>query len=233
MAPHGDTRDQMVAQIQQGEARLHELRQHISSLSDTLRQLRSEEEELQGRVFTWKQQINSVQERQMKTKIATLQGEMEHHDHSLAELQAAFERALADKLRLQEEMDRVLNQSDAAAGRRQESATVPNSRYDLASTTTVMSGRSYDPLSQSAVPVVNQFQDARERNVRVLEHGVPTTDQIGMHISASPFVNPDEYVVEGRPATQPASESSRFSDWRRPSSRVSQPPGGRSQIIFG
>ncbi len=102
-----------------------------------------------------------------------------------------------------------------------------------------------------AVPLKNVFGERGPRRDAL------TTDQLGEHKSASPFINPDgecvrvpcagswlaclltprtshpaEFVVKERPKT---TESSRFNDWRKPGSRVTKPPGGESSMsqIFG
>ncbi|EDQ88475.1 uncharacterized protein MONBRDRAFT_26210 [Monosiga brevicollis MX1] len=221
---------ELMEEIAAEENQLAEVRQAIAQAADQIRQLRVQEESLQAKIFGLKQEASTLQERHIKTKLDSLQGAMVKQDHSLAELQAAYERALAEKLQLQEEMDTVLaHASDTPAGR---SRTVdPSTRYDLASTTTVMSGRSYDPLAQATVPTVNPFKGKREQTYRVVENGTASINSLGSHLSASPYVNPDDFKVTGaRPVSErPREESARFRDWRK-STSISQPPGGKSTM---
>eukprot|EP00730_Choanoeca_flexa_P012457 TRINITY_DN4293_c0_g1_i1.p1 TRINITY_DN4293_c0_g1~~TRINITY_DN4293_c0_g1_i1.p1 ORF type:complete len:234 (+),score=71.19 TRINITY_DN4293_c0_g1_i1:121-822(+) len=230
-----DRQAQVLQQITDNENELGSVRNEIAQLSDKLRQLRVKEENIQQTVFKLKQQVSTIQERQIKAKVNDLQTAMVQQDSSLAELQAAYERALEQKLKLQEEMDTVLQQTDTPAGNTAKSEVTASSRYDLASTSTVMSGRSYDPLSQAAVPVVNHFKAQRDQTARVIEQGTRTIDQLGTHKTASPLVHPDELKQQAQHESRSPKDSARFSDWRRPGSRAQQPPGGRSQMsnIFG
>eukprot|EP00040_Diaphanoeca_grandis_P023424 m.127373 g.127373 ORF g.127373 m.127373 type:complete len:231 (-) comp29267_c2_seq1:100-792(-) len=130
----------------------------------------------------------------------------------------------------------ALNQIDtnvdgvAVAGAKQKT-NIDIVRYDLM-VPNVATGISQDTLSQT--PGKGQkggnFNGPTESFSRSI-------DGIGSHVSASPYVNPQDYVVAGdRPAT--GKQSAKFSDWRSPtrnSTRVAQPPGGHSnmQSIFG
>ena len=79
----------------------------------------------------------------------------------------------------------MTGQPDVPAGAR---VADPSSRYELAATTSVRSGRSADPLGQAPVPTVNALQQSAAGRRR--QEMLATTDTLGERPSASPAINP-------------------------------------------
>eukprot|EP00052_Salpingoeca_macrocollata_P030961 m.321645 g.321645 ORF g.321645 m.321645 type:complete len:210 (-) comp25687_c0_seq1:31-660(-) len=209
-----------MSEIQEEQQRLAAIRDEIGSLNERVRALRQDEMACEARIKHLQTQTLQRGNFDVKSKVLELQNEITRREQTLSELQVAFERAMQDKMTIQEQLQKVMTVGDAAGIQRVLKEETP-ARYEP-DVAPAMTGRSNDTLGQS--PAVHVMK-------KTLAAGGGTTDSLG-NGTASPRVNKQDYVVEGeRPQT--AQGSSRFEGWRKPSSRVTQPPGGRSSNIFG
>lgn len=199
------------------------MRQNIATTSETLRQLRVEEATLQGKVSDINFQITQLKSGEVQARVNALKESMVQKEAAAAELQKSMDRALEEKLKIQEEIEK-LNKMGDAAGKKQISINAPASRYEPTAPR-VVTGVSQDPLNQTPVPVSETF-----RKIKGADGPAPTTDTLGLG-PKSPFVNDEDFKVGVRP--EPGTPSARFGEWHRPGSKISQPPGGASSNIFG
>ena len=161
-------------------------------------------------------------------------------DANTAALHQSLERSLEDKLAIQAQIEQLAKMGDAAGKKQvhllsmmrrytlimvqQVTLNALSQRYELSSPR-VITGSSNDPLNQTPVAAVDNWKKSG------LAPSSSSIDTIG-GLPASPAVKEEDFKIVGqRPA--PDQPSSRFGEWHRPSSRVSQPPGGKSSNIFG
>jgi len=223
----------MEDRIAEEEKRLASIRTELAELSQLVQKLHVAEKETQDKLFTLKAQRNHIQEHQTRTQVQRLQEEMAKRDQALAELQASYERALEDKMRIHDQILKVTGQNEVKAGAGPR-APDNSMRYELAPKVPIRSGSSADPLAQVPVPTVNPHQQLWQSRT-YYQDKLATTDTLGERPNPSPNVNPDEFVVNG-PRPSPSNrdqKGGRFSEWRPASSRTRQPPGGASSITLG
>lgn len=130
-------------------------------------------------------QISTALEFDVNSKIDKLMAEIQRRDRALAELQAAYERAMADKVDMQEEVQKIQKLGDAA-GRVQQTTNISSSRYEL-SGPAAASGSSQDPLAQAQgqsaareqTPVHAAYQGLRGC-------GVPSTARLSLGFGWGP-----------------------------------------------
>eukprot|EP01147_Barroeca_monosierra_P002548 gene2549-5467_t len=220
-------------ELQELEASMADIRKSIAHHASILKELRLKEDTLQNEIFHCKQRHASAQDHLIRGKKA-----LEKQDLNIRELQTAYERAVAERIKLEDEFKQVMKLS-SSTGNNHQSKTINDvtTRYELSGTHAVRSGQSQDPLSQDPVPTLNRFKLIQEQQVgKPSRQNVQSINDIGTS-SPSPYVRNEDFKVQGARPTGPSDTygSARFSDWRRPGSRAQQPPGGRSQMsqIFG
>ncbi|EGD78842.1 hypothetical protein PTSG_01818 [Salpingoeca rosetta] len=226
-------RQQAMSELQGLESSLADVRSSIAEHSKILKELRTKEERLQEEIFQCKQRYSIAQDHVFRSKVAQLESALEKQDLSIRELQAAYERAVAERMKIEDEFKQVIKLASGpeALKKQQTGEAAVATRYELTASQAVRSGRSQDPLAQDPVPTVNRFKHIHETQTgQPSRRYASTINDLGKS-APSPFVHDEEYKVVGKRPEGPRDlGSARFSDWRRPGSRAQQPPGGRSQM---
>eukprot|EP00051_Salpingoeca_urceolata_P002376 m.49565 g.49565 ORF g.49565 m.49565 type:complete len:224 (+) comp12087_c2_seq1:382-1053(+) len=214
--------------LREGEEELAMVRREIAGVSAHLRDLRAQEARLEAAVEDTRHKRQIALNVDVTQTVRTLETELQRREREMAEMQARFERMAQEKDEVVSQLAKVKRMSNPdVAGAPTKTLLAPSSRYE--NTPAAVTGSSHDPLNQSGV------LPPQPRVSRNLSY-VRTTDDLGLHETASPFVHKEDYVVKGeRPQTASQGQGGRFSDWRKPGSRgrVVQPPGGHTHNIFG
>lgn len=227
------------AEIKAAQASLEQTVREIGAVSDRLASLRVHEQQLRSSITQLESEhrtLITVDTNVLKKNIAD---QLQTDEDQMRALQIQIEEIGTRRdARLQElkAVDTVGHNIGGTAAGEPQSLNQHNlvtGRYDLQADE-VTTGLSHDPLAQTPARTKTKHLG----NVPHPGEGLaPSINDLGMHASASPYVKPEDYAIEGsRPAT--AAGSAKFSDWRSPSrstTRVAQPPGGFSHMssIFG
>eukprot|EP00050_Salpingoeca_kvevrii_P011619 m.16812 g.16812 ORF g.16812 m.16812 type:complete len:209 (-) comp3536_c0_seq1:217-843(-) len=197
------------------EADLERVRQEIAAANEQARRLRVVESQIQDHIASLRVQQSARMQQTVASKAEQLRQEINRRDQVLRDMQQQVARALQDKATMERELEQISKLGSSVSSHQMASTT----RYDVHALT------SHDPLNQRHV------EDGPRKAVPTHSTAI---DDIGMRDTASPYVHKDEYQDIGMRASDPAFVAQgRFSDWRRPGSRVRQPPGGHSSNIFG
>lgn len=230
--------DAKFAEIDAAIAALKATQAEIGSTAERLASLRTHEGMLEVKITQLTSEHRSMITADTTATANLIKGSVQTDEEKMRELQTQLqhlEESRSTKLRELKSVETYGHSADAsvAAGAPQRT-NVDVARYDL-SVPDMQTGSSHDPLAQTPVRlapgVLGHHFDHRKH-----EGLAPSIDQIGMHATASPYVRPEDYKINGaRPA---APTSAKFSDWKSPvrnSTRVAQPPGGYSHMesIFG
>eukprot|EP00039_Didymoeca_costata_P015638 m.270039 g.270039 ORF g.270039 m.270039 type:complete len:239 (+) comp16261_c3_seq1:42-758(+) len=227
--------DDKIQNISAAEQELAQVRNEMSKLNERLRDLKAHEGTLQAKIIQMKHEHRAMLAIDTDAKAKQIQATVTEKESKMRQLQAQLEALNMDREKSIEELNGVLKKGiidGRAAGAKQVSVNAANSRYDLINPN-VATGLSQDPLAQTTGQGENPFQG------RPIEKTAVSIDDIGQHDSASPYVRPEDYKIEGdRPQTPGGNKSAKFSDWKTPNrnaTRIAQPPGGFSSMgnIFG
>jgi hypothetical protein len=208
----------------------------IAAVSERLRDLKMHEGSISNKIMNLQSKHRTILAMDATAMAKQIQQGVVEKEAKMADLQAQMQ-ALDQSRTVSMEQLGAVNRAGVvggvAAGARQTSTNINNSRYDLITADT-KSGLSQDPLVQTPGKGANAFEG------RAVEGFASSIDNIGDRTSASPFVRPEDFIVPAeRPGT--ANGSAKFSDWRTQTAssagatRVAQPPGGFSSMsaIFG
>eukprot|EP00035_Acanthoeca_spectabilis_P035115 m.32570 g.32570 ORF g.32570 m.32570 type:complete len:266 (+) comp7060_c0_seq1:43-840(+) len=227
-------------EIEEQKTVLERTLNEIRATADRLTSLRVFEQTTRDRLTKLECDKRAIHAIDTKVRAQAMQEVVLKDEDKMRKLQTELEKLQAHKETAQAQLKAVqvkghLDGVSAGAPMSQVEHNLSVARYELKARP-VASGLSHDTLAQTPADVTNAPADGKGWGKK---HDAPAASilDIGNHASASPYVNPSDYVVTAdRP--KGASESAKFSDWRSPSrnsTRVAQPPGGYSHMnsIFG
>jgi len=226
---------QKAEEIEGAQAELKNVQGEIAKLNERLRDLRTHEGVIQNKITSLTTQHRTIVAVDAESKAKSINDSVQQKEDMMRKLQLQMESLAADRDSDLTQLSAVMKKGVAdgvAAGVKQISTNAANSRYDLIGNGPA-TGLSQDPLNQIEGGGSNQFAS------RPTEAAASSVDNIGLNrTSASPFVRPEDYQVDGDRPNGEEKKSAKFSDWRSPSrnaTRIAQPPGGYSQMgaIFG
>jgi len=212
---------------------LQQVRDEMAACAQRMRDLKAHEGQLEENIVSLEQKHRNILSMDAAAHAATIKTSVVEKEAKMAALQAQLAELDTERQVAVETLTAVQRRGvvdGRAAGVALESNNINNSRYEL-EVGDIRTGLSHDPLVQTPGKGHNKFSS------RTTEGFAASIDNIGMHVSASPYVRPEDFQVTGeRPTT--ASSSAKFTDWRGQASataRVAQPPGGFSSMssIFG
>jgi len=229
--------DKIAGEIAAIEAQITTTVDEIGATSDRLASLRVHEQTLRDKLLKLESDRRAIISIDTKVLAKEIEAVVLADEDRMRKLQSEMDMLAVHKEQAVAELTAVRTVDGTIAG----GPTPTNAhnqnvaRYDLKAQA-VATGLSADTLAQAPVAGVNAPADGKQWGIK---HQRPASSilDIGQNVSASPYVNPGDYVVDAeRP--KPAEQSAKFSDWRSPSrtqTRVAQPPGGFSHMssIFG